>query len=316
VHASFPDLSPEERSGYLVDELEYALEEASSLAGENRNSLLETLEAYFPVYGQDSPAPLAPAAGPPPAATRELSAATMVDALCAKSQDLTPAQLQQLAGLVSGLGKPSPANNAVTKPLSGSLALPATPAELDDFLKSVNQLWVEMGSAPGDQDPLRLNRLLKMLGMLTASFRDIYRFIWPFWREMAPRELNSQIQPAFPNGLEAAIASYATGGQVGGGEFYTEIETTKKILLSILFGLRKGAEEYGKLYERKYSSEAIADTVALEESASDVAKVRDLGRKCWDKYSQLTKHHTADAIHDDIVKAMAEAAFTKLKLSS
>ena len=86
--------------------------------------------------------------------------------------------------------------------------------------------------------------------------------------------------------------------------------------MSILFGLRKGAEEYGKLYERKFSSEAIADTVALEESASDVGKVRDLGRKCWDKYSHLTKHHTADAIHDDIVKAMAEAAFTKLKLSS
>ena len=317
VHASFPDLGPEERGGYLVDELEYALEEASSLAGENRNSLLETLEAYFPVYGQDTaPAPLAPAAALPPAATHELSVGDMIDALCAKSQDLTPAQMQQLSDLVAASGKPCPGSNAVAKPLADKLALPATPAELDDFLKSINQLWVEMGGSAGEQTPFKLNRLLKMLGMLTANFRDIYRFIWPFWREMAPRELNAQIQPAFPDGLEAAIASYTTGGQVGGGEFYTELETTKKILLSILFGLRKGAEEYGKLYERKFSSEAIADTVALEESASDVSKVRDLGRKCWDKYSQLTKHHTADAIHDDIVKAMAEAAFTKLKLSS
>ena len=315
VHASFPDLSPEERSGYLVDELEYALEEASSLAGENRNSLLATLETYFPVYGQDAPAPAAPVAEQPHAATPDPTVGGMIDALCGRAQELTPAQLQQLAGLVAGAGTPGPAS-ALAKPLADHLALPATPQELDDFLKSVTQLWVEMGASPAELATLKLNRLLKMLGMLTASFRDIYRFIWPFWREMAPRELTAQIQPAFPNGLEAAMASYTTGGQVGGGEFYTELETTKKILLSILFGLRKGAEEYGKLYERKYSSEAIADTVALEESASDLNKVRELGRKCWDKYSQLTKHHTAEAIHDDIVKAMAEAAFTKLKLSS
>lgn len=315
VHASFPDLSPEDRSGYLVDEIEYALDEAGAMPGENRHSLLETLEAYFPVYGEDAPLPAAPAAGPPQAATRELTVAAMIDELCAKSQELTPAQIQQLESLVAAVGRPS-AGNAVPKPLTDKLALPATAPELDDFLKSVNQLWVEMGTSPGDDTALKLNRLLKMLGMLTASFRDIYRFIWPFWREMAPRELNAQVQPAFPNGLEEAIASYTTGGKVGGGEFYTEIEKTKKILLSVLFGLRKGAEEYGKLYERKYSTEAIADTVALEESASDLSRVRELGRKCWDKYSQITKHHTADAIHDEIVKAMAEAAYTKLKLSS
>jgi len=315
VHASFPDLSPEERSGYLVDEIEYALEDASSIPGENRQSLLGTLEAYFPVYGEVMPAAAVPAVALPHAATRDISVGGLIDELCAKSQDLTPAQRQKLAGLVADVGTQG-AGNSIPKQLTDKLALPAQAPELDDFLKSVNQLWIELGTSPTDDTTLKLNRLLKMLGMLTANFRDIHRFIWPYWREMAPRDLNAQIQPAYPNGLEAAIASYTTGGDVSGAEFYAEIERTKKILLSVLFGLRKGAEEYGKLCERKYSAEAIADTVALEESASDVSKIRELGRKCWDKYAQITKHHTADAIHDEIVKAMAEAAFTKLKLSS
>lgn len=314
VHASFPDLSPEDRSGYLVDEIEYALEDAGGIVGETRHSLLAALEDYFPVYGDEQP-PAPAATGAEPAVTRDLSVGGLVDELCGRAGELTQAQVQKLAGLVAELGNQAPGTQ-VPKPLIEKITLPASPAEIEDFLKSVAQLWLELGVQAGADTPLRLNRLLKMLGILTGGFRDIYRFLWPYWGEMAPRELKAQVAAAYPDGLETAILSFVTGGEVGGGEFHGEVEKTKRILLSILFGLRKGAEEYGRLYERKFSPESITDAVALEESASDVSRIRELGRKCWDKYTQVTKHQTADAIHDEIVQAVAEAAFTKLKLSS
>jgi hypothetical protein len=320
VHAGFPDLGEEERRGYLVDEIEYALEDASTVPGETRQSLLETLEDYFPVFGET--ASVAPsleqqAAQPPqaPAAARDQAIDGMVDDLCARSRELNPAQLRKLADLMSAVAPPN-SSNTLPQPLTEKLAFPASAVEVDDFLKSVSQLWLELGVQGDDEPPLRLNRLLKMLGILSGGFRDIYRVLWPYWSEMAPRELKAQVAAAYPHGLEAAIQSFVTGGEVGGGEFHREVEKTKRTLLSILFGLRKGAEDYGKLYERKFSPEAIADTVLLEESATDPGRVREFGRKCWDKYTQLSKHQTADTIHDEIVKTVAEAAFTKLKLTS
>ena len=321
VHAGFSDLSQEERSGYLSDEIEYALEDAAGIPGENRQSLLATLEAYFPVYGDETAyvTTAVPAAREPASKSespsKEMPLAAMLEQLCDRANELSPAQIQKLAGVFAEQGQSSPPS-ALPKPVADKLAFPATPAEVDDCLRSINQLWLEMGVSDADGQVLRLNRLLKMLGILTGGFRDIYRFIWPFWREMATRELNSQVFPEFPNGLEAAVQSFITGGEVNSSTFFSEIEKTKKILASVLFGLRKGAEEYGKLYERKFSTEAIADAVAMEESASDVSRIRELSRKCWDKYSQLTKHQTADAIHDAILRSVAEATFTKLKFSA
>lgn len=313
VYASFPDLSPEDRGGYLMDEIEFALEDAASIPGESRASLLETLEDYFPVFSDETvSAPPAPAVE---RGSEPLSTADLVDQLCARASELTQAQMQKLASLVADLGNHN-LGASVPKPVTDKLAFPATAPEVEDFSKSVAQLWQELGAPAGSDATLRLNRLLKMLGILSGGFRDIYRFVWPYWSEMAPREIKAQVAAAYPSGLESAILSFVTGGEVGGGEFHAEVEKTKRILLSILFGVRKGADEYGRLYERKFSPEAITDTVALEESASDVSRIRELGRKCWDKYTQVTKHQTADAIHDEIVRSIAEAAFTRLKLSS
>lgn len=315
VQSSFSDLGGEDRGGYLLDEIEYALEDASSLPGENRHSLLNALEELFPVYGDFPPMPPTPPASIEPSATRDFSVSGMIDEICDRADELTPTQLKKLAVLVTDSGNYIP-GNTLPKPVAEKLTFPGSSEEVDDFLKSVRQLWKEMGFSQEADNPVKINRLLKMLGILTGGFRDIYRVVWPYWSEMAPREIRNLVSPAYPNGLESVIHSFVTGGEVGGGEFHSEIEKTKKILLSILFGLRKGAEEYGKLYERKFSPEAITDTVVLEESASDVNRVREIGRKCWDKYSQLSKYQTADAIQGEIVKTMAEAAFTKLKLSS
>lgn len=319
VHASFPDLSPEDRSGYLADEIEYALEDASVIPGETRHSLLGVLDEYFPAYGSDAaPPPAAPATtGPSP--PRNVSVAELIDELSSRKHELTPAQLHSLAAITAD-SNPPPAASPVPRQIAERLTLPASSAEIDDFLKSLAQLCLELGVPTDTDTPLRLNRLLKMLGILSGNFRDIYRFVWPYWSELAPRELKAQVSAAYPNGLEAAIFSFVTGGEVGGGQFHAEVEKTKRIQLSILFGLLKGAEEYGKLYERKFSPWSITDTVGQEEGWDDPAKNSSLARKysekCWEKYSQIAKHQTAETIHDEILRAVAEATFTKLKISS
>jgi hypothetical protein len=305
VYASFPDHSPEDRSRYLVDEIEYALEDASGLPGETRHSLLEVLDEYFPVYGDAQPVPPAPTATVP---TREDNAAvdSLVDELCARAAELTPAQRQRLAGVVADCPPPNP-GNTLPKQITEKLAFPVTAAEVDDFLKSVNQLWVELGVPNGTDTPLRLNRLLKMLGILSGSFRKLYSVLWPFWGQMAPRELRARVAAAYPNGLEPAILGFVTGGEIGGAAFHAEVEKATLIVLSILVGIHNGAREYGKGFNRKFYPDEIAVTVALEED-TDVSRVRDLVRKCWEKYTQLTKHQTADAISDDILRAVAVAA--------
>jgi hypothetical protein len=320
AHASLPDLSPEERRGYLVEEIETSLDSAATVPGETRQSLLEALQDYFPVFGEEAPA-VPTAAVPPPAAPAarrpaEWPLEDLIEELSRRSGQLGAAQMERLSSLLPVPAQQPGSGGAAPCPsVAEAIAFPVSATEIAEFERSVGQLWQELGIPEDSRGALKLYRLLKMLGILSAGFRDIHRFVWAFWGEMAGKDLRSQVAPAFANRLEEAIGSFVTGGEVGGGQFHHEMETTKRVLVSILFGLRKGAEEYGRLHEGRLSPNAVADTVLLEESAADPAKVRDFARKCWDKYSRLAKHQTAETIHDEILRAVAEAACARIKLS-
>ena len=319
VHASFPELGPEDRCGYLVEEIERALDDAATFPGESRQSLLEAVNDYFPVFGEPAGQPAEPVAAPAatrpePPAPAAMSVSQMVDELCRRSGELSREELDRLAKL-AGRDAVAADGNPVPPRVAAAISFPGTPPEIEDFERSLAQVWLELGIGEDARGMLRLTRLLKMLGILSGGFRDIHRFVWPYWSEMAGRELKHQLKPVFGNGLEEPVGSFVTGGEVGGGVFHQEMETTKRVLIAILVGLRKGAEEFGRAYERKFSPDAVADTVLLEESAADPGKVRDFARKCWDKYSRLAKHQTADAIHDAILQAVAEAACARVKLS-
>lgn len=318
VLASYSDISPGDRGGYLVDEVEHALEDALEgdipMHGEDRRSLLDALEEYFPVYGEEPEE--GRGADSRLTAGGDFSTGAMVDELCDRAGELTEAQLTKLLAAAASAGRHP--GSTVPKPVTDEISFPANSAGMDDFSKSMDLLKQEMGITGELESELQLNRLLEMLGILTDGFRDIYRFVWPYWSnmsKMAPREIRAQAAPAYPDGLENAIHSFLTGGGAGGDEFHQEIDKTKKILISILYGLRKGANDYGQRHEKKLSPDSIQDTVMQEEGVSDARRVRDPERKCWEKYSKLTKHQTADAIHDEIVTTMAEAASNHLKLS-
>lgn len=316
VHASLSDLAIDARDGYLKDEIEYALDDAAGIPGESRHSLLKALEDHFPVYGiDDSSAAAEPnSVSKPDHVSKPNDADSCLEYLTKNIDSLTEQQRKILSSLVKDVA-PRPEPVAAQLPAVRGLVLPEGAAEMDDFQKALQGMCAELSmQGEGDNTP-RLNRLIKMVGMLTGAYRDLYRFVWPFWKEMAGREMQSQFHPTFPSGLQDAIGAYLTGGDINSRDFYSEIDKTKKMLISLLFGLRKGAEEFGKAQERRYSCDAILDSVALEESASDVARIKERERKCWDKYSQMTKHLTTASVMDDILKHVADATFNRMKLN-
>lgn len=315
VHASLSDLASDARDGYLRDEIEYALDDASGIAGESRQSLLKALEDHFPVYDTASfPAVEAQAPDLSQKSQKPSDADACLEYLAKNLDSLSEHQRKVLASLVKDAApRPEPAPPAATA-IKG-LIMPEGAAEMEDFQKGLQQMCAELGMNGDGGGMPRLNRLVKMVGMLTGAYRDLYRFVWPFWKEMSGREMQAQFHPAFPAGLQDAIGVYLTGGDINSRDCYGEIDKTKKMLISLLFGLRKGAEEFGKTQERLYSCDAILDSVALEESASDVARIKERERKCWDKYTHMTKHLTTASVMDEILKHVADATFNRMKLN-
>ncbi len=311
VHASFGDTSADDRRVYLEDELEYALGEADGLAGENRDSLLKALESWFPVYGEaaapalrDAPAPATGSAPDSPMGADELIARLEKDASA-----LTDSQLQKLAAL---LGNRAPGAD-VPADLAQRLAFPSEGAELEDCVRGIDTVCRGLGWAEGTQPPLRLSRLVKLLGILLDSFGGLYPFAWQFWKGMAPRDLGGHLSQSFSRSLEEVVAEYLEGGEISSREFYQEVERTKKVIVGMLYSAHQGGLEYGKYCERKFSPDSIVDAVVLEETAADPSKVRDLGRKCWDKYSQLARNRTAEAMHEEFLRILAETVHTYVK---
>lgn len=316
VHASLSDLASEARDGYLKDEIEYALDDAAGIPGESRHSLLKALEDHFPIYGIDenSLAAESMTVKKQENPNKPGNADSCLEYLAKNIDSLTEQQRKMLSSLVRDV-TPRPEPVAAQIPALRGLILPEGSSEMEDLQKALQQMCAEFDMQfNGDGIP-RLNRLIKIVGMLTGAYRDLYRFVWPFWKEMAGREMQTQFHPAYPSGLQDAIGSYMAGGDINSREFYAEIDKTKKMLVSLLFGLRKGAEEFGKAQERRYSCDAIIDSVALEESATDVNRIKDRERKCWDKYSQMTKHLTTASVMDDILKHVADATFNRMKLN-
>jgi hypothetical protein len=309
VHASFGDEVEERRRGFLEDELEFALDEGEAISGETRDSLLRSLGHWFPVYDEASGTVDRPAATVEAAASQP-DIDDMIEALSARRQELSRTQLQKLAAMFGQSVDPNP--GAVIPPqIAELLSFPKEPAELEDCVKGIKQLWSVLGQ-DGDA-VIRLTRMLKMLGILTGAFRDLHGLAWSFWKEMAPKEISALISPSTAGGIEALVADYIGGGNVSSGDFFKEVEKTKKVIVGMLHSSHRGGLDYGKFCERRFSPDAIIDAVALEESATDVNRVRDLGRKCWDKYSQLSRNRTAEAMHEEFLRILAENVHIYIK---
>ncbi len=312
VHASFGDKSADDRRVYLEDEVEYALDEAEGLPGENRESLLKALELWFPVYGEEVEAVSRPAEKS--AEEVVVGVDELIFALEGKRSSLGQAQLRKLADLLEECGGTgAEAVSGVPAALEQRMHFPEEGPELEDCVRGIDTVCRSLGWAEGEQPQLKLSRLVKLLGILVDSFGGLYPFAWQFWQGMVPRELGGNLAQSFTQPLEEVVAEYLAGGDVSSRDFYREVERTKKVIVGMLYSAHQGGLEYGKFCERRFSPDAIVDAVMLEETATDPKKIRDLGRKCWDKYSQLGRNRTAEAMHEEFLRILAETVLTYVK---
>ncbi len=311
IHSSFSDQGFEQKKAYLEDEIEFALEDAGALDSIQKRTLLEKLSGCFPVFTDqgESAAPGAPVAE----ASRNTVKVDPLEQFLAHWTQAGPEQREHISQTLSAAGITPPAASGAALPheISDRMVLPARAEELSDFSRGIEQLCRELG-APGAQ--VDINRLVKLLGILAASMRDLHKFIWEFWRQSAPRELQGMMASGFTSTFEATVAAYLRGDeQSSSRELAGEIEKTKRLMLGICFAVRRGAEEFARSHHQLYAPENIENAVAIEETASSASRVRDLGRKSWDKYCQLSKHLTPDAVDQDFQRVFCGALVAWLR---
>ena len=318
TRASFSDQPAEVARPHLEDEVVYALQDADIAEDREQKELyLEHLAALFPVFGElnsdvaSSPTESAPQALEP---LQEAPPLSPVDAAVAAWESADPAEKEAIASAL-GLEKedtnksdgtilPSALNSAVNFPQSSS--------ELSDFENSYRLLWSELGTTP--EDPAEFNRILKLLGMYSKTLGGLHKAVWEFWNGIAPREAKSVVHSSSSGGLGAIIAPYLQGKEGASSQHaYTEIALINLLTTALIYGMQKGSEEFSRVLFQKLSPENIENAVVVEDTAANSNRVKDLQRKCWDKYVQLNRSLTPDALDEELGRSigLCMAAFLK-----
>jgi len=285
---------------YLEDEIEFALGDAGALDGDQRRDLLDKLSGCFPVFSDSAESALASVAA---AVAKADPLEQFLDLWSQAGSDLRERISIALtqAGVIAPAAKS--AQGSLPAEVSERVKLPARPEEIDDFTRGVEQLWKELASPAAAVD---FNRLFKLLGMLASATRDLHKFIWEFWRQGAPRELQSTMASGFSEPFEKMVAAYLRGDEASSSrDLAVEIEKTKRLMLGVCVAVRRGAEEFSRGHHQVFAPENIESAVTVEETAGDSSRVRDLGRKCWEKYTQLSKHMTPDAVDQEFQRVFA-----------
>ena len=285
---------------YLEDEIEFALGDAGALDGDQRRDLLDKLSGCFPVFSDSAEsAPTSVAEAVAKADPLEQFLDLWAQAGTDHRERISIALTH--AGVIAPAAKS--AQGSLPAEVSERVKLPARPEEIDDFTRGLEQLWKELASPAAAVD---FNRLFKLLGMLASATRDLHKFIWEFWRQGAPRELQSTMASGFSEPFEKMVAAYLRGDEASSSrDLAVEIEKTKRLMLGVCVAVRRGAEEFSRGHHQVFAPENIESAVTVEETAGDSSRVRDLGRKCWEKYTQLSKHMTPDAVDQEFQRVFA-----------
>ena len=306
IHASFADQGFDQKRTYLEDEIEFALNDSGALSEEQRGGLLDCLANCFPICSEPvSAVTEAPAVRTPVPAVKGDPVEALIDAWERADSGQRPRISQAL--VAAGIMPPASAGGTLPEEISSRVEMPTRPDESEDFVRGIDQLWKELGQPEGATGRVAdFNRLFKLLGMLSGSMRDLHKFLWEFWRQSAPRDLQAAWSSGFSESFEQTVAGYLSGEEeVSSRDLAIEIEKTKRLMLGVCVAVRKGAEEFARSQHRVFAPENIENAVVVEETAVDASKVRDLGRKAWAKYCQLSKHMTPDSIDQEFHRVFA-----------
>lgn len=285
---------------YLEDEIEFALGDAGALDPDQRRDLLDKLSGCFPVFSDSSESA-------PTSVAEAVAKADPLEQFLDLWKHAGGEHRERISTALANAGVIAPVaqspGGSLPAEITERVKLPSRPEEIDDFTRGLEQLWKELAapSAPAD-----FNRLFKLLGMLASATRDLHKFIWEFWRQGAPRELQSAMASGFSEPFEKMVAAYLRGDESSSSrDLAVEIEKTKRLMLGVCVAVRRGAEEFARGHHQVFAPENIESAVTVEETAGDSSRVRDLGRKSWEKYTQLSKHMTPDAVDQEFQRVFA-----------
>lgn len=302
IHASFSDQGFDQKRTYIEDEIEFALDDAGAVMEDQRHGMLERLANCFPLGG-DVEGGRGRVGSPATGARAEATdgAEEPLQALIGfwRSGDAEQRARITQALVAAGIVPDAQVAGGVPMEISSRVKLPHRADSYMEFNRGLDQLWKELGIPERDAGRVAdFNRLFKLLGILISAQRVLHKFLWEFWRDTVPLNLQSAWVSGISEPLEKSIAAYLAGEEgVRSIDIATEVEKTKNLILAVCVAARKGAEEFARSQHRHLAPDNIEYAVQAEETAMESSRVKDLGRKAWNKYRQLSKHMTPDAIN-------------------
>ena len=313
TRASFSDQPTEAARPHLQDEVLFALEDAGLADNPAQKEIhLQHLAALFPVFGElavenTKNSEFETATIPAPKQTPVEAAVSAWE----KADESEREAIAQALGLEHPK-QAEPEKISLPPQLMEALNLPQSSAELADFENSFRLLWSELNETP--ENLTEFNRILKLLGMYSKTLGGLHKAVWEFWYSIAPREARNLIRSSSQEGLAALVSPYLQGKEGASSQkAYTEITLINLLTTALIYGVQKGSEEFSRVLFQKLSPENIENAVVVEDSAANSSKVKDLQRKCWDKYVQLNRSLTADSLDEELGRSigLCMAAFLK-----
>ena len=294
-HHSFADQTFEEKREFLEDELDFALGDLGTESGPLREKYLDALIELFPVFGQvvtqgegagSEKTPKAKTAiekvlegwGEASEDERKLVAAQL--GLCAKAEISVGGAVLDGAAIPEGVAMPTEAQGV---------------ADLKRTMEQVSRVF-----QISEGEEISFARLFKLAGMLVDNFDGLHSFVWKFWDFICPRDAEGELEPEINGGLKTAFHSYLTSEEYNSAKIYKEVDTTKLLLLAVCSSINQCGEEFGRQFGNRYSPDQIESAVVIEDTGGDPSKVKDLERKSWLKYRQLSKNLTPGGVDDEL----------------
>ncbi len=256
LQANFADDDPATRQGFIVQEIEQALQ---GFVPEKRKRLLKQLEPHFPAF-QAATSPASSAAAPEQAPE---TAGMLLDRFLGVLPELSAEERGKLLeGMRRGGLVPESGNGfALTPDLKKRLGL--------DNAKQFSQ-----------------ERAAKSLAMLFDLVLALDQFAWALWKQVAPKSLLRKEAE-----ISKLAGSYLTGtAEVSVAQVSQALERTRKLIAGLLGAIGRVGATQARERAKILGPEAIEAVARVEKKWNESIEFA-----CWRKYLQLHKEYGSEA---------------------
>jgi len=285
IQFDFADDEPDARKRFLREELDRSLQ---GVAPDQRRAFLEELEAHFPSW--DARVEVAERPDEELRSTsdeRELrDASFLVSRLLEVLPDLSPGETQVVRDRLAAAGLVGDGPVAQWR---------------DDVERNLRLL---LGST--EQTSHHPERALAIADLLVKSVTDLYKLVWEWWQEAAPRTKQKNFR-AFNQSLDRFLAGDADTSRE---QIEVDISRLRQLVAAMIFSLRSAPDSCMNWYVENLSVEAIETFITHE--GVGMWKSREV--KCWHKYRELAAGLDKTTIKHKIRQVFVQQALKSLRL--